>query len=291
MEGASQRRRPGWWTVLGVATVAGAVALAELGTRFGRLYLTPMAWTGIILVADGLLDATGRSWLRHRPGRLLVAALISVPSWLLFEWYDRPRFWNPAGPELWWHYHGLPPWPERGIGYLWAFATITPALLLLAALLEPAAARWVGRGEGGRMPRELGWALSAVGLVMAAIPMLWPSPYFAADVWLAWVLLLDPINRARGRPSLIAALEAGDRARPVAFLLAGLVAGVLWESINWVAGARWTYTVPFGGGLKLFEMPLLGFLGFAPFALESFAIWAFLGGRVTDLVEPGRGLR
>ena len=271
--------------------MAAAVALAELGTRFGRLYLTPLAWTGIILVADGLLDATGRSWLRHRPGRLAVAALISVPSWLLFEWYDRPRFWDPAGPELWWHYHGLPPWPERGIGYLWAFATITPALLLLAALLEPAAARWVGRGEGGRMPRELGWALSAVGLVMAAIPMLWPSPSFAADVWLAWVLLLDPINHARGRPSLIAALEAGNRARPVAFLLAGLVAGVLWESINWVAGARWTYTVPFGGGLKLFEMPLLGFLGFAPFALESFAIWAFLGGRVTDLVEPGRGLR
>ena len=133
------------------------------------------------------------------------------------------------------------------------------------------------------MPSELGWTLSAVGLVLAAIPMLWPSPYFAADVWIAWVLLLDPINRARGRPSMIGALEAGNRAQPVAWLMAGLTAGVLWESINWVAAARWTYTVPFGGGLKLFEMPVLGFLGFAPFALESFAIWAFLGGRTSDL--------
>ena len=140
------------------------------------------------------------------------------------------------------------------------------------------------------MPGELGWALTVVGLMLAATPLLWPSPYFAADVWIAWLLLLDPINRARGRPSMIAALETGERARPVAWLLAGLAAGVLWESINWLAGARWTYTVPFGGGLKLFEMPVLGFLGFAPFALASFAIWAFLGGRVTDLVEPDRGV-
>ena len=265
--------------------MAGAVGLSMAGTRFGRVYLTPMAWTGIVLVADGWLDRSDRSWLRRRPGRLVLAALVSIPSWCLFEWYNRPRFWLPDGPELWWHYHGLPPWPERGIGYLWAFATITPAILLLAEVVCPWLERIWGGGGGGRAPGELAAAVSVVGLILAAVPMVWPSPYFAADIWLAWALLLDPINRARGRPSVIGDLERGERSRPAALLAAGLIAGILWESINWLAGARWTYTVPFGGDLKLFEMPLLGFLGFAPFALECFAIWSFVAGGAAGVTK------
>jgi len=271
-----------WWTWLGFGVIAGAIALDAAGTRFGSLYLTPMAWTGLILVLDGWLDATGRSWLRNRPGRLAVMAVVSIASWCLFELYDRPRFWMAHGPELWWHYHGLPPWPERGIGYAWSFATITPAVLLLAELLRPWAGRLLGRGRGGRAPDELLWGMAAVGAVMAVLPLLWPSPYFAADVWIAWILLLDPLNRLRGRPSVIGDLEGGERGRPAALLAAGLLAGPIWESLNWIAGAHWTYTVPFAGNLKLFEMPVLGYFGFAPFVVECFAIWSFLAGRRDD---------
>jgi hypothetical protein len=34
--------------------------------------------------------------------------------------------------------------------------------------------------------------------------------------------------------------------------------------------------VPFAGDLKLFEMPVLGFLGFVPFAFAAFALYHFL---------------
>ncbi len=279
------KKRAAWWTWAGLLLVAAAVGLGMAGTRFGRLYLTPLAWTGIILALDGLLALRGQSWFVRRPRALLVMAVVSVPSWLLFELYDRPRFWRPGGPELWWHYHGLPPWPERGIGYLWSFATITPALLLAAHLLAPAARRLAGRGSGGRTPTEVLWAVSAVGLMLAAVPLLWPSPYFGGDGWVAWALLRDPLNRLRGRPSLIGDLEAGERSRPLALLAAGLLAGPVWEGLNWLAGARWSYTVPFAGHLKLFEMPVLGYLGFAPFALECFAIWSFLAGGTLKGVE------
>lgn len=110
------------------------------------------------------------------------------------------------------------------------------------------------------------------------MPLIWPSSYFAADVWVAWILLLDPINRRLGRPSVLGDLESGERGRPASLLAAGLIAGGLWESINWLAGARWTYTVPFAGDVKVFEMPLLGYLGFAPFVVECFAIWSLIGG-------------
>ena len=275
--------RPGWWVWLGAGVIAAAMALARAGVLPAAQNLTPVCWTGFILAVDGLLARSGRSWLRNAPGELALMAAISIPSWLLFELYDRPRFWLPGGPELWWHYSGLPPWPWRGIGYAWSFATITPALLLLGQLLEPAADRVAGRGAGGRVPRELGLAVAAVGAILAAIPLLWPSEYLAADVWLAWPLLLDPINHRLGLPSVLGDLESGRRGRAVALAASGLACGALWESWNWLASARWSYTVPFLGGVKLYEMPVLGFLGFVPFAFAAFALYQFLRGLL-----PGR---
>jgi hypothetical protein len=251
-----------------------AVAQIEIAAQ----NLTPVCWTGFILAVDGALARRGVSWLRNAPKELLLMAAISIPSWLLFEFYDRPRFWSASGPELWWHYSGLPPWPWRGFGYAWSFATITPAMLLLAELLEPAAARIAGKGAGGRVPREVDIALVCVGAILAGMPLLWPSPFFAADVWLAWPLLLDPVNHRLGRPSLLGDLESGRRSRVLALLASGLACGVLWESWNWLASARWSYTVPFLGGAKLYEMPILGFLGFAPFALAVFALYQFIRG-------------
>jgi len=253
-----------------------ALAGAFAGVSVVAQHLTPLCWTGFVLAVDGFLARRGASWLRSRPREFALMALISIPSWLLFELYDRPRFWDPAGPELWWHYGGLPPWPWRGVGYAWSFATITPALLLLAELLEPAARRVVGSGVGGRVPKELDRLLVAVGAVLAVFPLLWPSPYFAADVWLAWPLALDPLNHLRGRPSLLGDLEVGRRSRPVALMASGFLCGLLWEAWNFPASARWHYTVPFAGDLKLFEMPVLGFLGFVPFALAAFALYHFL---------------
>ena len=275
--------RPAWWSWAGLSVIALGMGLAAADVGLAAQNLTPICWTGFIFAVDGVLAARGRSWVRDAPGELALMAAISVPSWLLFELYDRPRFWTVSGPELWWHYSGLPPWPWRGLGYAWSFATIMPAVLLLAALLEPAAARLAGRGAGGRVPKELGAALSCAGAILAVVPLLWPSVYFAADVWLAWPLLLDPVNHALGRPSVLGDLEAGRRSRPLSLLASGLACGVLWESWNWISSARWSYSVPFLGGVKLYEMPVLGFLGFAPFALAVFALYHFLRGLL-----PGR---
>jgi hypothetical protein len=270
--------RPAWWVWLGSGIIALSMALAVVQVEVAAQNLTPLCWTGFILVVDGMLARSGRSLLRNSPREVLLMAAISIPSWLLFEFYDRPRFWSASGPELWWRYLGLPPWPWRGFGYAWSFATITPAVLLLAELLEPATERLAGRGAGGRVPRELDFALVCLGAILAGVPLLWPSPYFAADIWLAWPLLLDPINHRLGRPSVLGDLEAGRRSRPVALLVSGVSCGVLWESWNWLASARWRYTVPFLGDVRLYEMPVLGFLGFAPFALAAFALYQFMRG-------------
>lgn len=267
--------RAGWWFWLGIGVVALGVTGAAFQVKWFARNLTPLSWTGVILAADGLLAAQGRSWLVRFPRELFLAALVSIPSWLLFEWYNRPRFWRADGQELWWHYQGLPPWPDRGFGYAWAFATITPAMLLLSELARGFLQR-LPQGEGGRIPKEVAWVLIFAGFPLAFLPLAWPSPYFAADVWLAWPLLLEGVNFLRGHPCLLRDFERGDRSRFVALLIAGAVCGLIWESVNFLASARWVYTVPFAGHIKVFEMPFLGYLGFLPFAVAVFDLWVFL---------------
>jgi hypothetical protein len=81
------------------------------------------------------------------------------------------------------------------------------------------------------------------------------------------VLALEPwLFRGRG-PSLLRELSAGDPRRILRLLAAGLGCGLFWEAANFFATGKWIYTVPWFEHLKVFEMPPLGFVGFAPFAL------------------------
>ena len=70
-----------------------------------------------------------------------------------------------------------------------------------------------------------------------------------------------------------------------ALLAAGLICGFLWEFWNYWALTKWTYTVPYFGDIKLFEMPVLGYLGFPPFAIECWAMYIF----VRSLLTPNVG--
>ena len=41
---------------------------------------------------------------------------------------------------------------------------------------------------------------------------------------------------------------------------------------------KWYYTVPFFNFGKIFEMPILGYLGYIPFAWELYALYHFAWG-------------
>jgi hypothetical protein len=100
--------------------------------------------------------------------------------------------------------------------------------------------------------------------------------YLAAPVWLGFIFLLDPINRRLGAPSLGSEFQRGDARRLVNLALSGLLCGVLWEFWNYWAHSKWHYTVPIMENLKIFEMPVPGYLGFPAFALECFTMYVFI---------------
>ena len=65
-------------------------------------------------------------------------------------------------------------------------------------------------------------------------------------------------------------------AEHLCLLAAGLVCGLWWEAWNYFAITRWVYIFPVLNFWKVFEMPVLGFLGFPAFALEAAVMVNFL---------------
>jgi hypothetical protein len=115
----------------------------------------------------------------------------------------------------------------------------------------------------------------AVGVIFLLSPLLFPRYCFPL-VWIGFALLIEPLLYRFGEDSLLHDIEHGNLSRFLNLLAGGLVCGFLWEFWNFWAQAKWIYTVPFFEELKLFEMPLLGFLGFPPFTISAYAMYRLL---------------
>lgn len=266
---------------VGLAVMVAAEAALLAGQPLVGRWFTPIVWTGYVLFVDAMAARLGGSsyLTTHRTDGVLVA-LASIACWWLFEWYNTPRFWRGGADAagLWWQYHEMEPNPWlRRLGYDWAFATIFPALLLTAAALRASVFRGFRVRPWCPSPR-LQRGFMALGALMVVVPLVIVSAWLVPLVWMGFALLLEPLNARAGRPSWLADLARGDASRLLTLLVAGGVCGVLWEFWNYWATTRWTYTVPYLGHLKVFEMPVLGYLGFPPFALECYAMYHWLRG-------------
>lgn len=248
---------------------------------------TPIAWTGYILLLDGIIfRLRGSSWLTTDRSEFAFLAIVSIPLWVVFEGYN--LLINN------WYYINLPEnLLVRYFGYAWAFATISPGIFQTAELIAIIRRGPLHPDTPGAMQAyaESGFSRTdyvsiAGGAAMLALPLVWPSPYLAAPVFLGFIFLLDPVNARAGDESLFADARHGRYDRAVNMLLAGVVCGGLWEFWNFWARAKWIYTVPILGDLKIFEMPVLGYFGFPPFALECFAMYVFV--RRQFWRRPGR---
>lgn len=257
-----------------IGLIAMIVSEAGMLARIQPFYSwhTPTAWTGYILFVDGLIwRRRGDSMIRNAPAELLFLACASVPLWVVFEVYNKCCLEN-------WHYIGLPEsLPLRYFGYAWSFATIWPAILetgeLVSALRDRRAPQTRYDPQRSHPLAAAGWLSIAAGFVMLAAPIVYPSRYLAAPVWLGFFFLLDPLNARAADESIRGDWREGRRGRLLNLLAAGLICGLLWEFWNYWAGTKWVYTVPILPNLRIFEMPLPGYGGFPAFALECFAMY------------------
>jgi hypothetical protein len=252
----------------------GLLIISEIGLHFNlwffETYMTPLCWTGLILLLDAVnFRIAGQSLIKTHRKEFLWMLPWSIALWYLFEFYN--LFIKN------WYYVGLPDsrW-LRYTGYFWSFATIWPGVYQIFQLIQNL--KIIGQVRVKKRTISNEFLLTSVifGLFCLVLPFIVSGQvarYLAAPVWIGMVFLLDPLNYLSKRFSILRNWSEGNISTLLQLFLTGLIAGGVWEFWNYWATAKWIYTVPILGEVKIFEMPVLGYLGFPAFAVEVVVMW------------------
>ena len=229
-------------------------------------------WLGYILAVNGLSEVRYKTSLLKIMGRSFpLLFLISIPLWWFFEGMN-------AIVQNW-HYRLAH--PVSSLQYVLEasldFSTVVPAVLSTSFLLL-AASRKSGVPSPRWQPRvsERGLAAAVlIGIGCFALLPLFPSETFPL-VWIAPILILEPIAAAIRFPSLLSDVQTNGWSRLFAVMAATLVTGFWWEMWNVYSLPKWTYSIPYVGFWHVFEMPLLGYLGYPVFGIAVFSYAAIV---------------
>jgi len=230
-------------------------------------------WLGYCLVIDALVFLRkGTSLLTRSWRKYLGLFFISAPVWWIFEVVNwRLQNWRYIGAEIF----------TPLLFWVWAtlsFTTVIPAVFGSAELVGSFA--FIQRlGKGPRIaPTRLTTALFfCAGLVMFGLMWLWPRLFFPF-IWISIYFIMEPVNVWLGNRHLASWTEKRDWRPVIALWLGVLMTGFFWEMWNYLSYPKWVYQVPWGQFAPIFEMPLLGYGGYLPFALELFAIYHLVAG-------------
>jgi len=185
-----------------------------------------------------------------------------IPLWWYFEAIN--------GPTANWQYMGRDRYDDFDYAVFASisFATVVPALAAATAM--------IGRFTNGLSERVSspdrrygfsGFAILLIGsgIVCKAATLMAPSIFYPL-VWISPFLLFDGLVIAAGGHSLVMELSKGIWRRAAVIAGAGLLCGGLWEFWNFWAFPKWTYDIPLLDFVPVFELPILGYGGYIPFA-------------------------
>jgi hypothetical protein len=232
-------------------------------------WLYVAVWWSYILFIDGIIyRIKGNSLIISRTKSFFLMLPWSVVIWLVFELFN-------VGLRNWYYASMTPSLLERWSGYFIAFATVLPGIFETSELLEA-----IGIFRSNSLPvsqidnSRYSRAYLIIGIILFLLPIILPK-YFFPVIWLSFIFLLEPINYWLSKKSggLLLRKQWGTILR---LSFAGLICGLLWEVWNWHAVAHWVYALPYFHYLQIFQMPVLGYLGFMPFAWECYLMYEFV---------------
>ena len=225
-------------------------------------------WLGYALTVDALVfRRKGTSLLTRSWARYIGLFLISAPSWWLFELINvRTQNWFYMGKQS---FTSL----EYAIFASFSFSTVIPAVFGTAELAGTF--KWIRNLKAccrfGTKKSHITFVF-ILGWLMLAAMLMWPR-YFFPFVWLSVYFIIEPVNVWLGHRSLFDKVKNGNWTPVVALWIGCLICGFFWEMWNYYAYPKWVYEVPFVDFLHIFEMPVVGYLGYIPFSMELFALY------------------
>jgi hypothetical protein len=255
-------------------------ALAGPRTHWGFFPL----WVGYCLSIDGLVFLrTGTSLFRRSWRKYIGLFLVSAPVWWIFELLNiRTQNWTYVGAEIFTPF-------QYAFWTTLSFTTVIPAVFGTAEFI--ASFNFLKRLERGPVigtDKRTTASFFALGWIMLALMLIYPKIFFLF-IWLSLYFILEPINVWLGNRSLAQWTAKGDWRPVIALWLGILLTAFFWEMWNYYSYPKWVYHVAWGDWMHLFEMPLLGYRGYLPFALELYALYhlasGFFGDHSTEYVR------
>lgn len=285
VERVNLKRFPGWgW--IGVFLLAGGWVLAW--TRFDwasdiQIFSFIPLWIGyVVLINAFLFMRTGASLITHSPKYLLFLFLFSAVFWWYFEYLN--QFTNN------WYYVGLGDLDDFGY-FMYAtvpFSTVLPAVISTWFFLRTFPQISSGLENFSLLKlvanKKLWWVILLISIVTLSATYLYPR-YLFPFMWLSPVLIIAAVVAIGGRKTLINQIETGNWKDLFLLGIAALCCGFFWEMWNYYSLAKWEYSIPFVHRYLIFEMPVLGYLGYLPFGIQCGIIGVFISKMTkTDMI-------
>ncbi len=239
---------------------------------FQHYSFTPLWLAFIVFVNAICFRRSGKCPLLDRPFFFFLLFPTSAVFWWYFEYLN--QYVNN------WHYTGVDFTPRVYVLHAsLSFSTVLPAVYTTHEWLMEIT--WLKHRFHGlpvlhRYNKPLlTWLLLLIPTVgLLAIPT-WPHELFPM-LWIAPLLLLSALQRLSRRPTFFAPILGGDWRPVITAAMAALICGFFWEMWNYYSLAKWSYSIPYLQRFQIFEMPILGYLGYIPFGLECMAVVGLL---------------
>ena len=230
----------------------------------------PIIWIGYILIIDAVIyNINKKSLVNNHFFHFIGLFILSALFWHIFEILNLfTQNWNYIGADN-----------LGSIKYIFkliSFSTVLPALFETTSLIKSIHLfDKVKLRKKYNLSKNFLFLMIFLGIISFFLPIFFPKFTFPL-IWLSFFLILDPINYINNQPSIIGHIKNRNLKIPLSLLLAGIMLGFLWEFWNYWATIKWVYDVPFIGFFKIFEMPILGYLGYFPFAFELYSMYWFV---------------
>jgi len=228
-----------------------------------------LLWCSYIILLNALTYMrSGKCMLTNQSGYLVTLFIVSIPFWWYFEYLNRFT--------LNWYYLVPDATQKTSLSFLIsgsiAFSTVLPAVIsakdfFLTFPFISQSLQFKSRYHIGKPKRIALICLIASSILLMGIGI-WPH-YLYPFLWISPLFIFISLQTLWGEKQIF---SQGNWSVIIAAIFAGVLCGFTWEIWNILSMPKWLYSVPFVSQVSLFEMPILGYLGYIPFGLECLAI-------------------
>lgn len=234
-------------------------------------------WLGFCLTVDAaVLVRKNTSLIKRNIKKYVLLFIISAPVWWLFELFNSlTQNWFYDGIQYFTYFQFF-------ILASISFSIVIPAVFESAELAGTF--KWIQNLKHGQVIEPTGNIIQLfwfLGIITLALEIIFPKIFYPF-IWITIYFLIEPINIKMNNRNLFDYTKEGNWKPIISLWIGCLICAFFWEMWNYFSYPKWYYYLPMVNFLHIFEMPLLGYIGYVPFSLELFAVYNFITGIFGD---------